>query len=59
VRFVVSGHFLCLISVTGIIFAAIAAELHSSTRVTPAVERQNAVGMDEQNFAERAATFVQ
>ncbi len=57
-RFVVSDHFLCLISVTGIIFAAIAAELHSSARVTPVVERQNASGLDEQNFAERAATVV-
>jgi AcrR family transcriptional regulator len=57
-RFVVSDHFLCLISVTGIIFAAIAAELHSSARVTPIVEQQNASGLDEQNFAERAATVV-
>jgi hypothetical protein len=34
-RFNVPGHFLCLISVTGIIFVAIAAELHVSASVTP------------------------
>jgi len=57
-RFVVSDHFLCLISVTGIIFAAIAAELHFSASVTPALQRQKAPGPREQNFAERAAAVV-
>jgi AcrR family transcriptional regulator len=57
-RFVVPDHFLCLISVTGIIFAAIAAELHFSASVTPALQRQKASGLGEQNFAERAATVV-
>jgi AcrR family transcriptional regulator len=57
-RFVVPDHFLCLISVTGIIFAAIAAELHFAASVTPAIQRQKASGLGEQNFAERAATVV-
>jgi len=57
-RFVVPDHFLCLISVTGIIFAAIAADLHFSASVTPALQRQKASGLGEQNFAERAAAVV-
>lgn len=57
-RFVVSDHFLCLISVTGIIFAAVAAELHFASMVTPAVQRQKASGLVEQNFPERAAALV-
>jgi AcrR family transcriptional regulator len=57
-RFVVPDHFLCLISVTGIIFAAIAAELHFSASVTPGVQRRKASGLGEQNFAERAAAVV-
>jgi len=57
-RFVVSDHFLCLISVTGIIFAAIAAELHFAAPVTPALQRQRASGLVEQNFPERAAALV-
>ena len=51
-RFVVPDHFLCLISVTGIIFAAIAVELHSSRLASHQLPlRQNASGPDEQNFA--------
>lgn len=57
-RFVVSDHLLCLISVTGIIFAAIAAELHFSASVTPALQRQKASGPGEQDFAECAAAVV-
>ncbi|SOE63307.1 transcriptional regulator, TetR family [Burkholderia sp. D7] len=57
-RFVVPDHFLCLISVTGIIFAAIATELHFAASVTPAIQRQKASGLGEQNFAERAAAVV-
>ncbi|MFM0189848.1 TetR/AcrR family transcriptional regulator [Paraburkholderia nemoris] len=57
-RFVVSDHFLCLISVTGIIFAAIAAEMHFSASVTPAVQGQKPSGLGEQHFAERAAAVV-
>jgi AcrR family transcriptional regulator len=57
-RFVVPDHFMCIVSVTGIIFAAIAAELHFAASVTPAIQRQKASGLGEQNFAERAATVV-
>ncbi|MFL9935460.1 TetR/AcrR family transcriptional regulator [Paraburkholderia sp. RL18-103-BIB-C] len=57
-RFVVPDHFLCLISVTGITFAAIAAELHFSASAAPAVQRQKASGLGEQDFAERAAAVV-
>ncbi|MGF6992161.1 TetR/AcrR family transcriptional regulator [Paraburkholderia sp. GAS32] len=57
-RFVVSDHFLCLISVTGIIFAAIAAEMHFSASVTPAVQGQKPSGLGGQHFAERAAAVV-
>ncbi|MFM0432247.1 TetR/AcrR family transcriptional regulator [Paraburkholderia aspalathi] len=57
-RFVVSDHFLCLISVTGIILAAIAAEMHFSASVTPAAQGQKACGLGEQPFAERAAAAV-
>ena len=57
-RFVVSDHFLCVISVTGIIFAAIATELHFAVSVTPTIQRQKASGLGEQNFPERAAAVV-
>ena len=57
-RFVVPDHFMCIVSVTGIIFAAIAAELHMAAAVTPAIRRQKAFGPVEQNLAERAATVV-
>jgi AcrR family transcriptional regulator len=57
-RFVVPDHFMCLISITGIIFAAIAAELHFAVSVTPAIRLQKASGVGEQNFAERAAAVV-
>src|SRR6202795_2786125 len=39
-RFVVPDHFMCIVSVTGIIFAAIAMELHCIAAVTPAIARQ-------------------
>jgi AcrR family transcriptional regulator len=57
-RFVVPDHLVCVVSVTGIIFAAIAAELHFAALVTPAVRRQKASGVGEQNFAEPVATVV-
>jgi AcrR family transcriptional regulator len=57
-RFVVPDHFMCIVSVTGIIFAAIAAELHFPAAVTPEIQRHKASGLGEQNFAERAATVV-
>jgi AcrR family transcriptional regulator len=57
-RFVVADHFMCIVSVTGIIFAAIAAELHFAASVTPAIHRQKASGLGEHNFAERAAAVV-
>ena len=57
-RFVVSDHFMCIVSVTGIVFAAIAAELHYAASVTPAIQRQKASGLGQQNFAERASAIV-
>ncbi|NPT58205.1 TetR family transcriptional regulator [Paraburkholderia sp. 5N] len=57
-RFVVPDHLMCVVSVTGIIFAAIAAELHFAVSVTPTVRRQKASGVGEQNFAERVAAVV-
>lgn len=57
-RFVVSDHFPCLISVTGIIFAAIAAELHFAASGARAIRRHTRRGLGEQNFAERAAAVV-
>ena len=57
-RFVVPDHLMCVVSVTGIIFAAIAAELHFAVSVTPTDRRQKASGVGEQNFAERVAAVV-
>jgi AcrR family transcriptional regulator len=57
-RFVVPDHFMCLISATGIIFAAIAAELHFAASGASATQRQKEPGLNEQNLAERAAAVV-
>ena len=57
-RFVVEDHFMCLLSVIGIILAGIAAELHFAVLSKRAVRKRRALRSSEEEFAERTAAIV-
>jgi AcrR family transcriptional regulator len=57
-RFVVADPLMSIVSIMGMVLAAIAAELHFATLLLPGTRRQKALGVGDEGFAERAAVIV-
>ncbi|MGU7781137.1 TetR/AcrR family transcriptional regulator [Burkholderia sp. PU8-34] len=57
-RFVVTDPLMTILSVTGTVLAAIAAELHSAASLLPSSRRQKTLGVGDERFPERAAVVV-